>query len=443
MKKILVVLLALGLIAAFGTTASAVDVKFSGGYYVVGVYQDNAAGMENSNSRALFYQRVRLQPVFSIAPGLTFTARMDALEKQWGQTDWRRGATAGSLDQTSSRPQALPAGYNSAIQENFEWERGYVTFKTGIGVFDVGYQSAATWGTVFADSGTTRPRIRYATAAGPLTLLAIYEKAFEADTSDIPGYMGKVDADADNYYLAAVYGFKGGSAGVLYGFLNNNAGRLAAAAARSKVQILYPYVKATFGPIYLEAEVNYLFGKVSEFEAAGTPDIDRRGWGAYLMAKVNMGPAFFGAQVGYSSGDDNAADTKNENGPGGGTDWNPALILMNDELATWAPGGATTGNSPKANIVLYNLFGGFKATPKLEIGAALTYATADKKTTAAQISKKYGTEFDVTATYKIYDNLSYMVGAGYLWTGDLFKGTNAAAKIDNDYLLMNKLSLSF
>ena len=36
MKKFLVVLLSLGLIVAFGATASAADVKFSGSYYVVG-----------------------------------------------------------------------------------------------------------------------------------------------------------------------------------------------------------------------------------------------------------------------------------------------------------------------------------------------------------------------------------------------------------------------
>ena len=44
---------------------------------------------ENRYSHAFFYQRVRLQPVFKIAEGLTFTARMDALEKQWGNTNWK------------------------------------------------------------------------------------------------------------------------------------------------------------------------------------------------------------------------------------------------------------------------------------------------------------------------------------------------------------------
>ena len=65
-------------------------------------------------------------------------------------------------------------------------------------------------------------------------------------------------------------------------------------------------------------------------------------------------------------------------------------------------------------------------------------------------SDKLGTEFDIKATYKIYDNLSYMVGAGYLWAGDYFKSSvNAAGtavverNIENDYILMNQLTLAF
>jgi len=54
-----------------------------------------------------------------------------------------------------------------------------------------------------------------------------------------------------------------------------------------------------------------------------------------------------------------------------------------------------------------------------------------------------GMEVDVKASYKIYDNLTYMVGAGYLWTGDYFKKGVSTAKIGNDYILMNRLTLSF
>ncbi|MCK7505196.1 MAG: hypothetical protein MZV70_14655 [Desulfobacterales bacterium] len=40
MKRFWVVLLALGLIAAFSTTVFAVDLKFSGEYYAAGMYLD-------------------------------------------------------------------------------------------------------------------------------------------------------------------------------------------------------------------------------------------------------------------------------------------------------------------------------------------------------------------------------------------------------------------
>jgi hypothetical protein len=73
----------------------------------------------------------------------------------------------------------------------------------------------------------------------------------------------------------------------------------------------------------------------------------------------------------------------------------------------------------------------------------VAYAMAQKKPGTAYVGDVYGTEIDVTATYKIYDNLSYMVGLGYLFTGDYFKGTDPTAKITNDYILMHKLTLTF
>ena len=69
--------------------------------------------------------------------------------------------------------------------------------------------------------------------------------------------------------------------------------------------------------------------------------------------------------------------------------------------------------------------------------------TARNKGSAKYASKSMGTGFDITAKYQIYDNLSYMLGAGYLWTGDYSKGTNSTSVVGNDYLLMNRLSLSF
>jgi hypothetical protein len=232
-------------------------------------------------------------------------------------------------------------------------------------------------------------------------------------------------------------------------------------------------VKATFGPLYIEGEAQYWFGKYMQYEdpIVGVQDVDLQAYGAYLKARFNIGPAYLGGLFSYASGDDYSDATKNTANPGGaGTNYAPALILMNDALRAWTMkdslgaaanafvsngAGAANANGPtsnKYNSIIYSTFVGFNPTPKLNLEANLIYATVDKKALSRNAvtgvvtdadSDKLGTEIDIKATYKIYDNLTYMVGAGYLWAGDYWKGTNANALVDNNYLLMNQLTLSF
>ena len=205
----------------------------------------------------------------------------------------------------------------------------------------------------------------------------------------------------------------------------------------------------------MEAELQYLFGKTREFDSGVVGvDLTKQGYGAYALAKMKLGPAYVGASFGYSSGDNDAADDKDNTGTISSTSWSPGIIFGDANYKTWSgnrnPGGANAGtafnNSNKQNLWAYNLFAGYNVTPKLNIDAQLWYLQADKAPRVGAlefVSKTYGTEFDITATYKIYDNLSYMVGAGYFWTGDYFKGTNAANTVGNDYLILNKLTLNF
>ena len=101
---------------------------------------------------------------------------------------------------------------------------------------------------------------------------------------------------------------------------------------------------------------------------------------------------------------------------------------MNDDLNTWS-GGTGKHNQPRRRhqqeaqrAARPGVRRFHSPTPKLNLGASVTWAKVNEKQTI--VDDKLGTEFDVTATYKIYDNLSYMVGAGYLLTGDYFKGTS-------------------
>ncbi len=468
MKKLLVVLLALGLIAAIGTTASAVDVKFAGQYYVVGAYDNNQKyqDVDNTYSKAYFYQRTRIQTVFQAAEGLSLTTRFDALEKQWGRVanpGYSKNATGNVVDpedKTNSRSATA-----ATLQESIEFEQAYVTFKTAVGQFQIGYQDADVWGTVFADTPCSRPRAIYTGVFGPVVIMGVYEKWFEADSSSPVTFsypaalaspvatVGKVDADSDTYALAAIYNFKGGAAGLLYKYFAIDVPRLFTPAPyRTRIHYVAPYLKGTFGPVYVEAEFNYLGGKAAEFDGPGAPatgDIDKEGYGAYALAKVNLGPAYVGGQFGWSSGDDGSDPTKDKTGPISSTSWVPALIWGNFNLAIegGVSGGTTNANGVnvnynKQNLLLLNGFAGFNVTPKINIEGAVTWMQADKKPTN-YVSKDYGIEADLKATYKIYDNLSYMVGAGYLWTGDYYKGTKDSNTVGNDYVLMNQLTLNF
>ena len=196
MKKLLVVLLSLGLIVAFSTAASAVDVRFGGSYYATGFYEDNPALATDGYSHAAVYQRGRLNPVFVIAEGLTFSNRLDFLEKQWGSTLMYRPVGAGAADdQTASRRQngyamggpggssTSATGNNPKVQENIEWERAWVTFNTAFGQFNVGYQNVDDWGTDYGDFSNTRPKVSFTTQLGPVTLGVAYEKVYENDTA--------------------------------------------------------------------------------------------------------------------------------------------------------------------------------------------------------------------------------------------------------------------
>ena len=88
MKRFWFILLSLGLITAFSTSAMALDVKFSGEFYAAGMYLDKTNLKKDSGSdgisTAFYYQRLRLRTDFVVSPGLTLTTRFDAMERAWG-----------------------------------------------------------------------------------------------------------------------------------------------------------------------------------------------------------------------------------------------------------------------------------------------------------------------------------------------------------------------
>jgi hypothetical protein len=462
MKRFWLVLLSLALVIAFGTSAFAVDVKFSGSYYAAGVYQDKTNVMKDTASdgisTAFYYQRLRVQTDFIVSPGLSLVTRFDAMERIWGGN--RSTAKVNALGVPSS--DAWSAG-TPAENENIAFDYAYVQYASPIGLFRVGYQGDGTWGTPFGDYDLPTGKVTYIGQFGPVTAIGYIAKFADNSVSGkYPTYPligGQyTDADIDMYCLAGIYSWKGGSAGLLWkGYRIANFRPAALGAYEGLWHYLLPYAKVQIGPVFIQAEIIYGFGDYKKFDS-GVGDVKLDDLAGWIDATVDFGMFYFGGSFAYIAGDDPGTLDKKEGGPiTGGADWNPCLLMFNFDRMYWA-GGFTgysgtsnpnaadnyiaTNNSGMSNAYFLQGRAGIRPIAPLDIMGSISWAQADKLPAIA-LNKTYGTEVDVTATYKITNNLSYMLGVGYLFVGDYFKGTTVGASVKDDYVVLNKLTLTF
>ncbi|MCX5844550.1 MAG: hypothetical protein NT022_12555, partial [Deltaproteobacteria bacterium] len=414
MRKFWIVLLTMGLIVAFAMPAAALDVKFGGSYYVQGIYDHNRslkdnAGATGDGSTAFIAQRLRIQTEFKVAEGLSLVTRFDALEKKWGDTTWAAAPTATTNYDSVNRGSAGNAG--SRVQENIEFERAYIDFNTAIGKFMVGYQNFIAFGTSFLDTHVARPGIKYILPIGNSTIVLAMEQIREGTSTPTvsPSNQGLVtEGDKTAYDVAFIQKWQGGDAGVLVQYLVGS-DTSAASHYKTKAYIIDPYVKATFGPVFVEAELYYGGGKLQDPDRAGVADVDIKTWGAYVHALANFAPAYVGAKFMYMRGNDPSSTDTREGSLAAllsmGQIASPCLILWNDETSTWMNGltgyGANSVNNFPDNLWLYGLYGGVKPMPKLDVQLGVYYAYADQRP-ANHLNKDFGTEIDLIAKYKIY-----------------------------------------
>jgi len=444
MKRFLIGLLAVGLIAAFSMPVLAVDVKISGQYWVAGYMESNRA-MRSSDERSEKYYGsfFRIEPVFNVAEGLKLVTRFEGLKRVAGLN------AVGSETANGVR--------DVANEQSIAMKRAYISAKIPTGQLDVGYMAGGRWGLEAFDYEQDVFRIKYTGFFGPVIILALTEKGTEtslnAGTTNVVAYSD--GTDYDKYALAGIYKWSGGEAGYLQYYLVNNGGEgLAVNPYKRKFYLGVPYFKATIGAFYMEGEADYYWGKFYDYLNAATQGVDFSSLSWWLKAKYTMGPAYVGLMAATYAGDDPSTKDKYEGNPtnlaGAGQGYSydtPVLVLWNDWTSIWSGqsygtyGTQGTGGMP-TNVKMYQVFAGFKPMTKLAFDAAFTLMSADQKPTG-YVDDKIGNEFDIKATYKLYDNLEYMIAFGYLWAGDYFKGTSADNLIGNDWLLMHKLTLTF
>jgi len=458
MKKLWLVLLSLGLLMAFSVSASAADVKFSGEYYAAGLYMNHVnlqdPALTYSRSTAFFYQRLRLGTDFVVSPCLRLVTRMDIMERVWEPDNTGNDAFG--------RP-AAPGITNDA--RNLDFDVVYIDYVSPIGKFQIGYQPDYMWGTIWANrtTGPTAPQIKYFLPIGPVVLFAGFAKEDENDYSvQYPGAV-ETDRDQNSYRVGPIFQFKGnnasGEAGVLFTYDDV---RQYGAVFEQDVFTIMPYFKTKFGPVSLQGEINYALGK-REFEMPGVDDVDINSFSAFLDGDVKLGVFDFGGSFAFVQGqdpDDMGMTDEINSQLSGGRDWDPCLILFNNttqvswiapRITTWVPAvieGLNYKSSPTGemrNAYFGQLRFGVKPVPKLRLATSVSYAAAHEKPNVGfgDFDRDYGWEVDVTGTYKITNNLSYMLGGGYFFTGDYFQAGNDALDLNDDFIIINKLTLAF
>jgi hypothetical protein len=504
MKRFWLVLLSLGLIAAFSTSALAVDVKVSGEFYVGGLYlnkvdvwdgsANNTSGHNNRDlddpyyrnseiSTAFFYQRLRVGTDFIVSPCLKLVTRFDAMERIWGgarSNVWQSNQKP-YMDEDAIYP-ANSAG-TRVENENIAFDNVYIDYVSPVGQFQVGYMPDSTWGTVFGNDSTdaNRGMIKWALPIkdSGFVVVANYAKGTDNSSSAVStqSWNDKVlwdstrtDRDTDSYRVGGIYNFKGdkasGQAGVLFIFSRDASHRGnwqfydsdgIGWPYKAKMYQINPYFKANIGPVALQGELNYAFGDAKFEGAASIPappewqPVNQKidSLSVFLDAVANFGMFNVGGTFAYLPGDKDGWDDKAQDVNTGGIDWNPTLLMFNNDVVNYWIGGIgghwfTQVGGPMTNAWFFQGRFGVKPTPKLDALLSLSYASADKRPDPDFHGKDYGFEVDLTGTYKITNNLSYMLGAGYLFTGDYYKGDgNNTPKVQDNFIVLNKLTLSF
>jgi len=449
------------------TEATAVDVKFSGEYYMAGLYLDKTTLNKNTFliqpgpppvyqsagvSTAFYFQRLRLMTDFVVASGLTLTTRADIMERAWGAARSNPGVGGfNTLDTMSSGTRAE--------NENISFDLMYLRYESPIGIFTAGYLLDGVYGTIFGDSSVIAGKVGYMLKYEGFTFVLQTGKQADGERSrTATNLVADVDKDSSLYTAFVKYTWKTGEVCMLGKYIRNATTRnLYDAIAtdtgyKTDNYIIAPYAKIRLGPVFLQSEIGYVFGK-QKWEgnpaAVGAQDADISALNAWIDGTADFGMFYVGGSFAYMSGDDPATKDKIEGSPitSGGRDWNPCLIMFNNDLNYWAGGqtgySGTANGAPMNNAYFAQLRAGVRPVEKLDVMATVSYAAADKTPAAVWASREYGYEVDLTATYKITPNLSYMLGGGYYWTGDYYKGADGANELNNDYLITHKLTLTF
>ncbi|MCK5615496.1 hypothetical protein KAR91_77245, partial [Candidatus Pacearchaeota archaeon] len=425
MKKILLSAAAFGLVFGVASTASAAFDSFSvtGYYEVKGTYQsdglgrtagvdlvENAAGANNEEPGAdSFYQHdFRMYPVLKVNDKISMF---------------------GDIRLASTGVWGTGTNFYDSGNQGVTANKIYMEYEAPVGKVRIGRTPGGAWGGDFLNSGSSRNRIIYwpSFIPKPFGIMVLTEKNAENDSiSDTTVPLDMSDRDTDNYLFEVSHTADFGVSKLAY-YHSRMANQATTVATQTQSpldgQHIWYHGKYTVANFDIEGEVQWQFGDSSY---SGFTVVEEDSLGAMLDVTGTFGNLSVGTLMFYASGQDRTATATADNealmgGNGVGDDFQPYAILtgswtgiLNSDnatagtLATLNGPNATTYNLAAAGVKSIGLHATFDVTPELQIGGAIGAAWCDEEQLLNQ-DDDYGVEYDLTAAYKLMDNLTYSV----------------------------------
>ena len=394
MKKLLMVLLAVGLVLTLTLPASAFDNEF-GGFWRTRFYtQKDFAGNETgSQDYSAVDSRTRLFYTAVFSEDFKFVNRFE-FNYTFGDTV---SSNAGGINSSTND------------RDNFRIKNSYINFNLRDFNFLVGLQYRVLNRGFLFDSDFAGVAATYNGSGFSIPL--IWMKAYEG------GYgKDKNDNDVDYYVLKPTFNFGITSLTPTIAYIySKDASKWPQTTGNKSVDVYFAG---------LDADVKFTGGSSVWFTGiyeGGSADLLTGGSvdvKAHLLAvggTFQMGAFDIHGQAFWATGDDR------------GTKDYEAFFVPKGQMYYWAEimgyglvDNQSSANSPAdkiSNIKAVNIGVGYKATDKLKFIADVWHARLVEDTLTAK-SGALGTEIDLRMTYELLKNLKLDLVGAYLFTGD-------------------------
>jgi len=453
MKKLLLICLVAAVALAVASPAMAFKVTTKGSMEVNGIMLNSSpmegAAHDQDATNSWYSMEMIIQPTFHINDKVRIHNQIRIMERNFSGTysgdqylNWGAGNPGGTG----------PSNRYSIFgdqENNFWWERCYLSFPLLGGTMYVGRMSGGNWGHTFADDDENRDRIKYVRKFGHMVLLGVIEKRSENDGGTVAPRRGatadfvRSSSDEDGYAIGAIVPFSKNFIWkpLVYwihgqGDQGTEVSTVLNVTRNREIVLIANDFTVKAGNFKLDAEILYVTGSDKSLELAGM-DFDYEQWLIWLEMGMDFGPASLALGgfwiEGTNPNETYAAGNNYELNSvlGLGAIWEPYLLMTSEDMgalwdSTGVPNKITAGPGSSGYFSIY-MKACYRISDTMKLYGTLAWIEADEMRSG--VDDDLGVEFDMGFEWKFMPNIAYRVDAGYWWTGDYFDDM-AAGNLD-------------